>query len=127
MEFLDGQTLDQMIQIAEARKRVDETLPAFKRAAICDALLYLHAVTASSTATRLQNIMLCSDWFAAHRDLRHRWLPPRPSASRSAAFSPTLGINAGLHGVSRWQVKGQRGDESGTGYLGESSARPGTK
>ena len=104
MEFLEGQTLDQMIQIAK-RVPVDETLRI--ASGICDALSYLHANGIIHRDLKPQNIMLCSDGSLRIMDFG---IAKAAAAKRITfgGFSPTLGTPDYM---APEQVKGQRGDE----------------
>jgi serine/threonine-protein kinase len=104
MEYLEGQTLDQLMQHVKPLP-VEDALRIMSR--VCDAIEYLHRHSVVHRDLKPQNIMLCSDGSLRIMDFGIA----KAAASRRltfGGFSPTLGTPDYM---APEQVKGQRGDE----------------
>jgi serine/threonine-protein kinase len=104
MEYLEGQTLDQLMQRVRPLP-VGDALRIVSR--LCDAIAYLHEHKVVHRDLKPQNIMLCNDGSIRIMDFGIA----KAAASRRitfGAFSPTLGTPDYM---APEQVKGQRGDE----------------
>jgi serine/threonine-protein kinase len=104
MEYLVGQTLDEVLQ--QTKPMADaEALRIVSR--VCDALDYLHKHEVIHRDLKPQNIMLCNDGSLRIMDFG---IAKAASSKRITfgGFSPTLGTPDYM---APEQVKGQRGDE----------------
>ena len=104
MEYLEGQTLDQVMQQVKPMPEAD-ALRIVSR--LCDAIEYLHQHDVVHRDLKPQNIMLCNDGSLRIMDFGIA----KAAASRRitfGGFSPTLGTPDYM---APEQVKGQRGDE----------------
>ncbi|HEX4347147.1 MAG TPA: protein kinase [Vicinamibacterales bacterium] len=104
MEYLDGQTLSNMIQRAKIVPLPDALAIGSR---IAEALAYLHGKGVVHRDLKPQNIMLCSDGTLRVMDFG---IAKTEAAKRITfgGFSPTLGTPDYM---APEQVKGQRGDE----------------
>jgi len=104
MEYLVGQTLDEVMQQTKPMPEV-EVLRIVSR--VCDALDYLHKHEVVHRDLKPQNIMLCNDGSLRIMDFG---IAKAASSKRITfgGFSPTLGTPDYM---APEQVKGQRGDE----------------
>ena len=104
MEYLEGQTLDQLLQHVKPLP-VDDALRIVSR--LGDAIGYLHRHNVVHRDLKPQNIMMCNDGSLRIMDFGIA----KAAASRRltfGGFSPTLGTPDYM---APEQVKGQRGDE----------------
>ena len=104
MEFLEGQTLDEVIQKVRPMPEADALQIASR---LCDAIGYLHAHGVVHRDLKPQNVMLCNDGSLRIMDFGIA----KAAASRRitfGGFSPTLGTPDYM---APEQVKGRRGDE----------------
>ena len=104
MEYLEGQTLDEVMQRIKPMPEAD-ALRIVSR--ICDALGYLHQHQVVHRDLKPQNIMLCNDGSLRIMDFG---IAKAATSKRITfgGFSPTLGTPDYM---APEQVKGQRGDE----------------
>ncbi len=104
MEYLQGQTLDEVMQITRPMAEKD-ALPIVSR--LCDALDYMHRHEVIHRDLKPQNVMLCNDGSIRIMDFG---IAKAASSKRITfgGFSPTLGTPDYM---APEQVKGQRGDE----------------
>jgi serine/threonine protein phosphatase PrpC len=104
MEYLEGQTLDEVMQRTKPLPAGD-ALQIVSR--VCDALDYLHKHQVVHRDLKPQNIMLCSDGSLRIMDFG---IAKAATSKRITfgGFSPTLGTPDYM---APEQVKGQRGDE----------------
>ena len=104
MEYLEGQTLDEVMQHTKPMPEAD-ALRIVSR--VCDALDYLHAHGVVHRDLKPQNIMLCNDGSLRIMDFG---IAKAATSKRITfgGFSPTLGTPDYM---APEQVKGQRGDE----------------
>jgi serine/threonine-protein kinase len=103
MEYLEGQTLDQMMQRAKPVP-VDQALPIASR--ICDALAYLHASGIVHRDLKPQNIMLCADGTLRIMDFGIA----KAAGMRRLTFSGFSPVMGTPDYMAPEQVKGKRGD-----------------
>jgi len=104
MEYLEGQTLDQVLQQVKPMPEAD-ALRIVSR--FCDAIDYLHRHGVVHRDLKPQNLMLCNDGSLRIMDFGIA----KAAGSRRitfGGFSPTLGTPDYM---APEQVKGQRGDE----------------
>jgi serine/threonine protein phosphatase PrpC len=104
MEYLEGQTLDEVIQQVKPMPEADALHIV---SWICDAIDYLHHHGVIHRDLKPQNVMLCNDGSLRIMDFGIA----KAAASRRitfGGFSPTLGTPDYM---APEQVKGQRGDE----------------
>jgi serine/threonine protein phosphatase PrpC len=104
MEFLEGQTLERLMQQIKPLPESD-ALPIVSQ--VCDAMDYLHRNNVVHRDLKPQNIMLCTDGSVRIMDFGIA----KAAASRRitfGGFSPTMGTPDYM---APEQVKGQRGDE----------------
>jgi serine/threonine protein phosphatase PrpC len=104
MEYLDGQTLDEVMQRVKPMPEGD-ALRIVSR--LCDAIDYMHRHEVIHRDLKPQNVMLCNDGSLRIMDFGIA----KAAASRRitfGGFSPTLGTPDYM---APEQVKGQRGDE----------------
>jgi serine/threonine protein phosphatase PrpC len=104
MEYLEGQTLDEVMQRTKPLPEAD-ALQIVSR--VCDALAYLHQHQVVHRDLKPQNIMLCNDGSLRIMDFG---IAKAATSKRITfgGFSPTLGTPDYM---APEQVKGQRGDE----------------
>jgi len=104
MEYLQGQTLDEMMQATRPLPEND-ALQIVSR--LCDALDYMHTHDVVHRDLKPQNVMLCNDGSIRIMDFG---IAKAGSSKRITfgGFSPTLGTPDYM---APEQVKGQRGDE----------------
>ena len=104
MEYLEGQTLDEVMQRTKPLPETD-ALRIVSR--VCDALDYLHQHQVVHRDLKPQNIMLCNDGSLRIMDFG---IAKAATSKRITfgGFSPTLGTPDYM---APEQVKGQRGDE----------------
>jgi len=104
MEYLEGQTLDEVMQRTKPLPEAD-ALRIVSR--VCDALDYLHKHQVVHRDLKPQNIMLCNDGSLRIMDFG---IAKAATSKRITfgGFSPTLGTPDYM---APEQVKGQRGDE----------------
>jgi len=104
MEYLEGQTLDEVMQRTKPLPEPD-ALRIVSR--VCDALDYLHTHQVVHRDLKPQNIMLCNDGSLRIMDFG---IAKAATSKRITfgGFSPTLGTPDYM---APEQVKGQRGDE----------------
>jgi serine/threonine protein phosphatase PrpC len=104
MEYLQGHTLDEIMQITKPMPEAD-ALRIVGR--VCDALEYLHTHGVVHRDLKPQNIMLCNDGSLRIMDFG---IAKAATSKRITfgGFSPTLGTPDYM---APEQVKGQRGDE----------------
>ncbi len=104
MEYLQGQTLDEVMQRVKPMPEAD-ALRIVSR--VCDALDYLHQHQVVHRDLKPQNIMLCNDGSLRIMDFG---IAKAATSKRITfgGFSPTLGTPDYM---APEQVKGQRGDE----------------
>jgi serine/threonine-protein kinase len=104
MEYLEGQTLDEVMQRVKPMPEAD-ALRIVSR--VCDALEYLHKHGVVHRDLKPQNIMLCNDGSLRIMDFG---IAKAATSKRITfgGFSPTLGTPDYM---APEQVKGQRGDE----------------
>jgi serine/threonine-protein kinase len=104
MEYLEGQTLDEVMQHTKPMPEAD-ALRIVSR--LCDALDYLHTHGVVHRDLKPQNIMLCNDGSLRIMDFG---IAKAATSKRITfgGFSPTLGTPDYM---APEQVKGQRGDE----------------
>jgi serine/threonine protein phosphatase PrpC len=104
MEYLEGQTLDEVMQRTKPLPEAD-ALRIVSR--VCDALDYLHTHQVVHRDLKPQNIMLCNDGSLRIMDFG---IAKAATSKRITfgGFSPTLGTPDYM---APEQVKGQRGDE----------------
>src|SRR5215831_392277 len=104
MEYLQGQTLDEVMQQTKPMPETD-ALRIVSR--VCDALDYLHTHGVVHRDLKPQNIMLCNDGSLRIMDFG---IAKAATSKRITfgGFSPTLGTPDYM---APEQVKGQRGDE----------------
>src|SRR6202043_3177196 len=103
MEYLEGQTLDEVMQQAKPRPEAD-ALRLVSR--WCDAIGYMHEHGVIHRDLKPQNVMLCNDGSLRIMDFGIA----KAAASRRitfGGFSPTMGTPDYM---APEQVKGQRGD-----------------
>ena len=104
MEYLEGQTLDEVMQQVKPMPEAD-ALRIVSR--LCDAIGYMHEHGVIHRDLKPQNVMLCNDGSLRIMDFGIA----KAAASRRitfGGFSPTLGTPDYM---APEQVKGQRGDE----------------
>ena len=104
MEYLEGQTLDEIMQRTRPMPEAD-ALRIVSR--LCDAIEYLHQHQVVHRDLKPQNVMLCNDGSLRIMDFGIA----KAATSRRitfGGFSPTLGTPDYM---APEQVKGQRGDE----------------
>jgi serine/threonine-protein kinase len=104
MEYLQGQTLDEVMQVTRPMPERD-ALHIVSR--LCDALDYMHKHEVVHRDLKPQNVMLCNDGSLRIMDFG---IAKAASSKRITfgGFSPTLGTPDYM---APEQVKGQRGDE----------------
>jgi serine/threonine protein phosphatase PrpC len=104
MEYLEGETLDRLMQRSKPIP-TDDGLKIVSR--VCDAIEYLHKNGVVHRDLKPQNIMLCNDGSLRIMDFG---IAKAAAAKRMTfgGFSPTLGTPDYM---APEQVKGQRGDE----------------
>jgi serine/threonine protein kinase len=104
MEYLEGQTLDEIMQQTRPMPEAD-ALKIVSR--LCDAVEYLHQHQVVHRDLKPQNVMLCNDGSLRIMDFG---IAKAATSKRITfgGFSPTLGTPDYM---APEQVKGQRGDE----------------
>src|ERR1043166_4984124 len=104
MEYLQGQTLDEVMQVTRPLPEKDALQIASR---LCDALEYMHEHDVIHRDLKPQNVMLCNDGSLRIMDFG---IAKAGSSKRITfgGFSPTLGTPDYM---APEQVKGQRGDE----------------
>jgi serine/threonine-protein kinase len=104
MEYLQGQTLDEVMQVTRPMPEKDALQIAGR---LCDALDYMHRHGVIHRDLKPQNVMLCNDGSLRIMDFG---IAKAASSKRITfgGFSPTLGTPDYM---APEQVKGQRGDE----------------
>jgi serine/threonine-protein kinase len=104
MEFLEGRTLDEVMQLTKPMPEAEALRIASR---LCDAIDYLHKHEVVHRDLKPQNVMLCNDGSLRIMDFGIA----KAGGSRRitfGGFSPTLGTPDYM---APEQVKGQRGDE----------------
>ncbi len=103
MEYLQGQTLDEVMQVTRPLPEKDALRIASR---LCDALDYMHAHDVIHRDLKPQNVMLCNDGSIRIMDFG---IAKAATSKRITfgGFSPTLGTPDYM---APEQVKGQRGD-----------------
>ncbi|HXD73801.1 MAG TPA: protein kinase [Vicinamibacterales bacterium] len=104
MEYLQGQTLDEVMQVTSPMPEKDALQIASR---LCDALDYMHTHDVIHRDLKPQNVMLCNDGSLRIMDFG---IAKAASSKRITfgGFSPTLGTPDYM---APEQVKGQRGDQ----------------
>ena len=104
MEYLQGQTLDEVMQVTRPMPEKDALQIASR---LCDALDYMHTHDVIHRDLKPQNVMLCNDGSLRIMDFG---IAKAATSKRITfgGFSPTLGTPDYM---APEQVKGQRGDQ----------------
>ena len=104
MEYLEGQTLDEVMQQTRPMQEAEALRIASR---LCDALAYMHERQVVHRDLKPQNVMLCNDGSLRIMDFG---IAKAATSKRITfgGFSPTLGTPDYM---APEQVKGQRGDE----------------